>query len=216
MHSDAADDDRDGVVTCFVAGFLDEEARQHSVVTRTLPIFEHVNLETALQAWSAEPEREVEVHGLSIPPHHGGITLQQIITGNGMNPVRLAPPPLVDLPNGPGSTLACLNLGLLFVTDALGRYVVMINGPGEHDPSLDVEVAGLAVEQAQAVHARLEQLRRELNVYRGQLLEVGAAPNGAITLQFATPSGLERGDVILPAEVLDRVERHAARHRRPP
>jgi ATP-dependent 26S proteasome regulatory subunit len=32
---------------------------------------------------------------------------------------------------------------------------------------------------------------------------------GGITLQFTAPSGLERQDVILPAEVLDRVERHA-------
>jgi hypothetical protein len=208
VHSDAADDERNEVVK-LVAGFLSEEAREHSVVTRSLPVFEHVNLQTAIDAWSAEPGREVEVHGISIPPHHGGITLQQLVTGHGVQPLRLCPPPLVALANGPGSTLACLNLGLLLVNDTAGRYVLMVNGPGEHDPSLDVEIAGLDVDRAQAVHARLDALRRELNVYRGHLLEVGATPMGGIMLEFAAPSGLQRDDVILPPEVIGRVERHA-------
>ena len=150
VHSDAAEDGGNQVVK-LVADFLSEEAREHSVVTRSLPIFEHVNLQTALDAWCAEPGREVELHGISIPPHHGGMNLQQIVTGNGAQPLRLSPPPLVALANGPGSTLACLNLGLLLVNDATGRYVLMVNGPGEHDPSLDVEIAGLAVDDAQAV-----------------------------------------------------------------
>jgi cell division protease FtsH len=208
VHSDAAQRDRNEVVT-LVAEFLGDDARQHSVVSRSLPIFEHVNLQTALDTWCAVPGREVEIRGFSIPPHHGGSTLQPLISGNGVHALTLSPPPLVDLANGPGSTLACLNLALLLVTDSVGRYVVMVNGPGEHDPSLDLEVAGLEVEDAQAVHARLDALRRELNVYRGHLLEVGATPTGGITLQFAAAPGLEREDVILPVEVLERVERHA-------
>jgi hypothetical protein len=208
VHSGAADDEGNKV-TKLVADFLGEEAREHSVVTRSLPVFEHVNLQTALDAWTAEPGREVEVHGISMPPHHGGMDLQQIVTGNGSQFLRLSPPPLVALANGPGSTLACLNLGLLLVNDDTGRYVLMVNGPGEHDPSLDVEIAGLDVDRAQAVHARLDALRRELNVYRGHLLDVGATPMGGIVLEFAPPSGLQRDDVILPPEVIGRVERHA-------
>ena len=53
-----------------------------------------------------------------------------------MPPLQLTAPALADLPNGPGSTLACLRLALLLVTDSHGRYVVMIQGPGEHQPDL--------------------------------------------------------------------------------
>ncbi len=67
-------------------------------------------------------------------------------------------PPLVGLPNGPESTLACLRLALLLVTDELGRYVLTVNAPAEQDPELDLEIAGLEVEQAQAVQARLGEL----------------------------------------------------------
>ena len=96
-------------VAALVSDFLGEAASEHSVVTRSLPVFEHVNLQTALNAWSREPGREVAVHGFSIPPHHPPVSLQQLLTGERTcRRLRLSAPALADLPNGPGSTLACL------------------------------------------------------------------------------------------------------------
>ena len=196
-------------VAALVGDFLGEEAVGRSVVTRSLPVFEHVNLQTALEAWSQEPGREVGVQGISIPPHYGPVTLQQLVTGEDMPPLRLTAPPLVDLPNGPGSTLACLQLAVLLVTDASGRYVVMVSGPGERSPCLDVEVAGLSVDQAQGVHARLGELRSRLNVYRGHVLEVSVTQMGEVSLAFGDIPVTRREDVVLPETVLARVERHA-------
>jgi hypothetical protein len=209
VHSEEAGAWERNEVASLVGDFLGEEALERSVVTRSLAVFEHVNLQTALDAWSGEPGREVVVQGISIPPHHGTVTLQQLLTGEAMPPLRLTAPPLVDLPNGPGSTLACLQLAVLLVTDASGRYVVMVSGPGEHSPSLDVEVAGLTVDQAQAVHARLSELRSRLNVYRGHVLEVSVTPMGGVSLEFGDIPLTPREDVVLPETVLARVERHA-------
>ena len=120
-----------------------------------------------------------------LPPHFGGVTLQQIVTEEVHQPLRLSAPPLVDLPNGPGSTLACLRLALLLVTDERGKYVLMVNGPGEQDPDLALEIAGLEVDQAQAVHAHLGELRSRLNVYRGHVLDVAVHPmSGGVMLEF--------------------------------
>jgi ATPase family protein associated with various cellular activities (AAA) len=209
VHSEAAGAWERNEVVALVGEFLGEGASERSVVTRTLPPFEHVNLQTALDAWSGDPEREVAVHGVSIPPHHGTVNLQQLITGENMFPIRLSAPALVDLPNGPGSTLACLQLALLLVTDDAGRYVVMVSAPAEHDPSLSVEIAGLSVEAAQGVHVRLEELRSRLNVYRGHVLDVSVTPMGAVALEFGDIPQTAREDVVLPEVVLGRVERHA-------
>jgi hypothetical protein len=179
------------------------------VVTRDLPPFEHVNVQTAVDAWSARAGRTVEIRGIAMPPHYGGLSLQQLVAGEALPPLRLAAPALTDLPNGPGSTLGCLRLALLLVTDEHGRYVVMIQGPNEHQPGLQIEVAGLAVDLAQHLLAELDQLRAELNVYRGHLLDVSLNPMGGVALTFADPPGLSREDVVLPATVLARVERHA-------
>ncbi|MFZ0087936.1 MAG: ATP-binding protein [Solirubrobacteraceae bacterium] len=209
VHSDEAGARERNEVAALVGAFLGEGASKQSVVTRSLPVFEHVNLQTALDAWSRELGREVVVRGISTPPHYQAATLQQLVTGEAMPPLRLSAPPLVDLPNGPGSTLACLQLAVLLVTDAAGRYVVMVSGPGEHDPSLEVEVAGLSVDAAQSVHARLAELRSRLNVYRGHVLDVSASAMGGVSLEFGKIPATARDDVVLPETVLGQVERHA-------
>ena len=90
VHSEDAAARKRNEVVALVDEFLGEGAAERSVVTRTLPAFEHVNLQTALDAWSLESGREVAVHGISIPPHHGTVNLQQLITGEGM-PMKLRP-----------------------------------------------------------------------------------------------------------------------------
>lgn len=215
VHSDQNMRERNEVVA-LVTGFLGPDAADLSVISRTLQAFEHVNLQTALDAWSQEPGREVEVHGFVIPPHHPPVSLQQLTSGEGIPPLRLTAPPLVDLPNGPGSTLACLLRAVLLVSDIHGRYVLMVNGPHEHDPNLGLEIAGLSVETAQTVHSQIADLRRRLNVYRGHLLDVQPTPMGGVSLEFGDIPQLRREDVVLPEPVLNRVERHAldvARHR---
>jgi hypothetical protein len=207
IHSDVTGDDNE--VVALVRDYLGADGMQHSVVTRDLPPFEHVNLQTAIDAWSARAGRAVEVRGIALPPHFGGLSLQQLVAGESLPPLRLTAPALTDLPNGPGSTLGCLRLALLLVADSHGRYIVLVQGPSEHQPGLNVEVAGLPVDQAQRLLAELDRLRAELNVYRGHLLEVSLSPMGGVTLTFASPAGLTRDDVVLPDTVLNRVERHA-------
>ncbi|MGY1667587.1 AAA family ATPase [Geodermatophilus sp. SYSU D00696] len=197
-------------VVALVQETLGPAGLQESVVARELAAFEHVNLQTALDAWAAADGRTVEVRGIVLPPHFMGIDLQQLMTGEGLPPVRLSAPSVVDLPNGPGTTLACLRLALVLVSDDAGRYVLLVQGPREHEqPTLRVEVAGLPVQRAQGVLAELDRLRRELNVYRGRLVEVTPGPMGQVVLTFLDPPDLQRDDVVLPAAVLGRVERHS-------
>jgi ATPase family associated with various cellular activities (AAA) len=195
-------------VSVLVRDYLAGDGAQQSVVTRELAPFEHVNLQTALDAWSVREGRTVQVRGIALPPHYGGLSLQQLVAGEGLPPLRLTAPALTDLPNGPGSTLGCLRLALLLVADQHGRYVVMIQAPNEHHGALEIEVAGLPVDLAQRLLAELDQLRAELNVYRGHLLDVSLSAGGVV-LTFAGPPGLSRDDVVLPPAVLARVERHA-------
>ncbi|HUA05972.1 MAG TPA: ATP-binding protein [Solirubrobacteraceae bacterium] len=209
VHSDAAERERNEVVA-LVVDHLGEDRSAKSVVSRSLAPFEHVNLQTALNAWSREPGRDAAVHGFTIPPHHPPATLQQLLTGHGMPWLRLSAPAFADLPNGPASSLACLERAVLLVNDADGRYVVMVTATSDHGPpSIDVEIAGLEVEAAQAVHARLAELRHQLNVYRGHVVDVGLNPMGGVSLSFGEVPHLARDDVVLPEAVLGRVERHA-------
>jgi DNA polymerase III delta prime subunit len=211
VHETAAHEGNE--VSALVRDFLGPDGTRHSVVTRSLPQFEHVNLQTAVDAWSARPGRTVDVRGVAMPPHYHALSLQQLVAGEGLPPLRLTAPALADLPNGPGSTLGCLRLALLLIADGDGRYVMLIQAPGDHQPGLQpglqIEVAGLPVDAAQRLLAELDRLRAELNVYRGHLLDVSLDPMGQISLAFSDPPGVGRDDVVLPDSVLSRVERHA-------
>ena len=212
VHS-GADEEHVNEVVALVRDYLGAAGIAESVVTRELAPFEHVNLQTALDVWSLESGRTVTVRGVSVPMHHGGTSLNEIVTAEVDAPLRLAAPPLIDLPNGVvngvRSTLACLLRALLLVEDPRGRYVLMITGPIEHENGLRVEIAGLAVPDAQAVHAELDALRARLNVYRGHLIDVSVSNQGALRLEFSDVRATPRADVVLPEEVLTRVERHA-------
>ena len=202
-----AGDDGLNEVAALAARFLDAQVTANSLVSRDLHGFEHVNLQTAIDAWSAQDGRSVEVHGILLPPHrmmdfHSMLTLAKA-------DLRLASPALADLENGPGSTLGCLKLAILLVADGRGRYAVLVRGPGDHNPGIEVAVAGLPVAEAQAVLGDIDKLRAELNVYRGRMLDVSVAPGGVISLSFAPPPDLSRDDVVLPEAVLGRAERHA-------
>jgi hypothetical protein len=208
IHESGQEAGEQNPVAALVASFLGPDGAAHSVVSRDLPVFEHVNLQTAINAWSARDGRTVDVEGVLLPQHYH-LELQEVVSAESLPPVRLTAPALTDLPNGPGSTLGCLKLALLLVSDARGRYILLVQSPNEHHPTLEVEVAGLPVTEAQAVLAELDQLRLELNVYRGHLLDVAISPMGGVQLTFAVPPGLHRDDVVLPDAVLNRVERHS-------
>jgi cell division protease FtsH len=66
-------------VVALIAGFLGAEGMVHSVVTRELPPLEHVNLQTALDAWCARPGRAVDIRGIAVPPHFEPPNLQQLV-----------------------------------------------------------------------------------------------------------------------------------------
>jgi hypothetical protein len=199
-----------GAVVTLVRSHLASGWADLPVVSRELPPFEHVNLQTALSAWVTQDGRSVRAQGFSVPPHYSLPTLQQLLTGEGLAPMRLSAPQLVDLPSGPGGrTLACYQRVLLLVEDEAGRYVVLVSGPERHqEPALTVEVGGLDVTAAQRVHAELARLRSTLNVYRGQVLDLATGPMGGLQLLFADLPTTERSEVVLPEGVLRRIERH--------
>ena len=141
IHSPATGEDNE--VAALVRDYLGADGMQHSVVTRDLPPFEHVNLQTAIDAWSARAGRTVEVRGIALPPHFGGLSLQQLVAGESLPPLRLTAPALTDLPNGPG-----LDAGVPAPGPAAGDRPAAATScwsraPSEHQPALNVEVAGL-------------------------------------------------------------------------
>ena len=116
----------DDEVGALVRGHLGESGRAASVVGRDVPLFEQVNLQVALDAWTVEPGRTVHVHGVALPENWGPVGLQDLVHGTLGPPVRLSAPDFDDLPSGPDRTHAVWRTALLLVQDARGTYVLMV------------------------------------------------------------------------------------------
>ena len=97
---------RPNEVSALVQDFLGGAGAEQSVVTRELPAFEHVNLQTALDAWSARARPD----GRGARHRHAAALRRPYAAAAGHRRGRCRRcgcrrPALVDLPNGPGSTL---------------------------------------------------------------------------------------------------------------
>lgn len=213
VHQDDVEGRAQPVVT-LVRDHLSSERLEEPVLGRALSLFEHVNVQVALETWMVGEGRSVEVHGLTLPPGYDDVSLQDLLHGAHLPPMTLSTPNLVDVPAGPSRTIACFRRVLLLVDDTRGSYVVQLDAR-YHEQVLSLEVAGLPTEDAKGVLNEVDELRNRLNIYRGQILEIAAGRRG-MSIVFPELPETQRGDVVLPEGVLRRIERHTleiGRHR---
>jgi len=185
------------------------------VVSRSVSAWERVNLQVALDAYLAGPGREHEFVGLSSQ------------RGWHMGLAELAAPPQGQrglLIGGPGvgpqeheavqvgeRTIVCVAAGLFLVSTGEERVVIGVRGADQsHGPErhIQLEVLAVAREPAEALVGEISRLMGVHNVYRGRVLEVQATPFGGLALEVRRLPGVERGSIVLPDGLLERIERH--------
>ncbi len=188
---------------------LGDDPAQMPVVRETFPMYDHVNVQVALDALLDAPGRGWELIGIA-GQHGRHMGLSELIAhmAEGM---YLPPGPVdyVNLASGPQSRRACVNAGLYQLVDGDRRVAMFVRGPSEHGaPIVLVEVAGADRDASQAL---LDELRAEMagrSVFRGHVLSIGASPYGPAGAQFVELAPVAADELVLPPGVLDRIERH--------
>ena len=192
------------------------------VVDDSWPIYDHVNVQRALDAWLAEPGRHAEVMGLAGFQHMEFGLSELLHLGPDFMPVRLGGLATVNLPSGPdGETLRCIHTGVLLVTEPDGTRLAMLVRSGEMmDRRVHVQVVCADTTRAEAVAGRLRELVIERNVFRGRVVSFGddifGQERGASLLTFQTRPHVPRERLVLPEEVLAQIRRQVltvAEHR---
>jgi hypothetical protein len=194
---------------------LGPQADDVPVVRAAWPGYDWVNVQVGLEAWLTEPGRDHELAGLT--GFHPGPGLADLVQNEQWRRVRMGSPATELLPAGPGGvTLACLQCALFLVTDdGQHRLAVLIQAAG---PQVSVEVACADRERASQVIAEIRRLGIERNVFRGHVVGFGGevfGPHRLELLSFLERPVVARGQVILPPELLERIERQVvgvARH----
>jgi hypothetical protein len=187
------------------------------VVSREIPPWERANLQVALDAYVAEPGRSHELIGLS--PEHGwhmGLAeLAQRPEGQRAGWVALrmgsqsGPQEHVTVQVGE-RTIVCVAAGLFLIGDADQRFIAAVRGGEQHGPvpNLVLEAMAEARETAERFLGEIARLMHVHNVYRGRVLEVGSGDFGGASFEVRDLPKVEREGIVLPAGVLERIERH--------
>ena len=198
-------------VSALVRDFLGPDGARHSVVIPgAAPVRARQPADRHRRLVGTRRAATVEVRGIALPPHYGGRVAAAAGRGGGA-----APAAADGARAGRPAERAGLDPGVPAPGPAAGRrrhgrYIVMIQAPSDHQPALLIEVAGLPLDQAQrrarragpAAHRPQRLPRATCSTCRSTRWAGSSSPSPA-------RPALGRDDVVLPAAVLARVERHA-------
>ncbi|HLK77607.1 MAG TPA: ATP-binding protein [Streptosporangiaceae bacterium] len=198
---------------------LGPDAASLPTASATWPGYEHVNVQVGLEAWLAGgPERSHEVFGIT----GVGMMRHMEIVGIGdfLQPANHGPfgsagyggVMTVAVPSGPdGQTHPCVSHGIYLVADGDARLAIVLQ-PVDRGPMPQVvlQITGADQDRVQAVLGQIQALTSERSVFRGQVISFGPEVFGVgrqVPMNFLERPSVGRDQIVLPAEVLDNIER---------
>ena len=188
------------------------------IVAEDFDNYEHPNIQVALDKVLYTNGRTADLVGISAPNKRWQqFAFSDLLApGNPWGRISEGPVDYVNFHLEDDRTLACVQYGLYFVTSGADRLTVFVVGP----PTLEmgprtrarVEVACARREAAEQLLRALTAAAKELNVYRGKAISLAPGQYGVQSLvRFHKLPKIARGDIVLPAGVLERIEQHALR-----
>jgi hypothetical protein len=198
---------------------LGTDPTQLPIVSDAYSQLEHPNLQLAIDALISSSGTDARLFGLLGGNRRMmGISLRDVLAGTAAGRLSLGPVEYDSRPIGVERSLSCVALGLYLVSSPTGPVAILIHGDaqtGPRTPDVIVDVIAAATGHAEAVLADLRARAKDLNVYRGQMFSIGpgTSPFGQSVLgvTFYPRPEVRRDDIVLPGEILDRVDRHLLR-----
>ncbi|GGS50336.1 ATPase [Planobispora rosea] len=195
-----------------VTGHLSCDLKHVVSVTETFATWEHANLQRGTDAYLARHSPEAEWFGIAGQGReHDDYVNILAVAARGYEQYEIGAVDYATASIGPDATMEVISLGLVLTRSPGGSPVVIgLRGPQEHGmPQSQITV--LAAERRDAVATRDEagRLMREHDVYRGQVLSfMWSEHRGNDLVTFLPRPEMAADQVVLPAGVLDTVERH--------
>jgi cell division protease FtsH len=191
---------------------LGQDPRGLPVVTEAFPAYDHANVQQALDAYLAEPGRGFELVGIAGQSggreHH---TFSELIEMAAVHyGFRLGAVDYVSVPVGVDVERSVVHFGLYLISDRT-PCAVLLRGSAERygRPMVQLEILSAEPATAQRLLAEIRGLMVRHNVFRGQVVsfESHEFGHGLGPLRFHARPTVGRSDVVLPAGVLEAVER---------
>ncbi len=179
------------------------------VVEQMFGFHERPNLHLAIESILEETDRLARLTGIVLSEHYETVTLSKLSRPSSARPFEEGPVEYADVPVAPDRNLACVKRGLFLFRDS-GKALALLVSEQQfaRTTGITVEVMGVDRGAAEGFLRRLTRQTRAGQAYRGQVLSLDRDCFGGITVTFHALPAVGRDGLILPAEVLGRIERH--------
>jgi GTPase SAR1 family protein len=197
-----------------IGAHLGADPTQLPVLAEEVDPFQHPNVQVALDAYLGEAGRTAELIGVAAENKRYMTLSLSDLFGRGLPgraPIAEGPVDYVNLHLAAGRVLPCVQFGLYLVHDGDARLAVLVTGPTDRmGPRQKVRVEAMAARRVDAERflAALVDGMRRLDVYRGHVLSLACDQFGQVSVLFHGLPRVDRDGVVLPAGLLERIERH--------
>jgi ATP-dependent 26S proteasome regulatory subunit len=180
------------------------------IASRHVSVPDRPNLQLALDDLLSQPGWKGEYLGVQSP--YSIVSLGMIVSPQRERSMIPLPGPAewVAVPLEPGRTLPCAVNALVLVHGARRPLAALISrNEREHPPSIRLEVMSPELGVAEEFLRDVAERMHRLNVYRGRIVAFSSNHMGGVDLAIRELPAVARESIVLPAGVLERVERHA-------
>lgn len=190
------------------------------ILAEQVPAHDQPNLQLAIDAHLSETGRGFELLGVSVP-HKAmiGLGLGDLAAAGGGGLLadgvpQEGPVEYLNLAAGADDKIACVQFGLYLIAGGDAPIAVLVRGPdprGYGQSGVTVEVMASERAAAEAFLGDLRLRMRRRNVYRGRVVSLVKPQMGPLEVKFHHLAPIDREGIVLPAGVLERIERQTIR-----
>jgi hypothetical protein len=197
---------------------LGTDPSQLPVTLEQFDTFDQPNLQRAIDAFTGRDGNSADLIGVSSEnKRFMAAGLSELVIRSAVHhlPLREGPVDYTNYHLANGEVLACVQYGLYLITAGNARLAALVTGAGDMgDPrhqKLRLEVMAAHAADSAAFITEIRQLADRLNVYRGHTITLSPGmhfgPGPQTLVQFQPVPPVAREDVVLPAGLLERIER---------
>ena len=178
-----------------------------AVFEQTFEAYERPNLHLAIEELLQELKEKVERLGVLTQHEYDSARLAKMARAATAKNYESGSVEYTDVPLADGRLLACIKRALFLIREPAGALALLVE-KDHHQGSIIVEVMAADPDQAERFLRRLTRLVRHGRAFRGQVLSVEEDCYGRLSIQFHHLPVIQREALILPEELLRRIERH--------
>ncbi len=202
--------DRGIIVTSLIKQIqkhIGRNASESPVVRQDFQIYERPNLHLAIEELVHKNGRQSPI---GIVERDYEVSLARLVNEASAKDFSQGPVEYVDVALGPNEQLACVKTGVYLFKDDGGANLALLVNAERHSfpPKMSIEVMASERAAAETFLRKVVEAAQVGKAYRGKVFSLEKNCYGGVDVKFHHLPAITREQIVLPQQLLERIERH--------